>query len=70
VGEGNSTQVDTQSRLGEVTGSAPGLATVIGRRQAEPRWPLPSAQLSGDGGQAVMAADGTREVAIPAEIVW
>jgi hypothetical protein len=70
VGKGNSTQVDTQSRLGEVTGSAPGLVTVIGRRQAEPRRLLPSAQVSGDGEQAVMAADGTREVVIPAEIVW
>jgi hypothetical protein len=28
------------------------------------------AQVSGDGEQAVMAADGTREVVIPAEIVW
>jgi hypothetical protein len=43
---------------------------VIGRRQAEPRRLLPSAQVSGDGEQAVMAADGTREVVIPVEIVW
>jgi hypothetical protein len=70
VGEGNSTQVDTQSSLGEVTGSAPGLATVIEQRQAEPRRPLPSAQVSADGERAVMAADGTREVVIPAEIEW
>jgi hypothetical protein len=70
MGEGNSTQMDTQSRLGEVTGSAPGLVAVIGRRQAEPRRPLPSAQVSGDVEQVVMAADGTREVVIPAEIVW
>jgi hypothetical protein len=65
VGEGNSTQVDTQSRLGEVTGSGLGLVTVIERRQAEPRRPLPSAQVSGDGEQVVMAADGTCEVVIP-----
>jgi hypothetical protein len=67
--EGNSYQVDTQSRLGELTGLAGGQAVAVGWRQMDRPRTLPSAQLNGGDGQAVMVAGGARGLVFPLEIV-
>ena len=68
--EGNSNQLGTQSRLGEVTGPVRGRAVVVGCHLAEPPRMLPSAQLRGSGEEAVMVAGAAREVAFLPAIGW